>query len=137
MRRLVSGLCEQGLHAIEGIADLTWINGLAEAAQGILTRTALTIVGFGAGRFQSVTPIRLPARKAHQHISLEVGSWLMVNCSASSLSNRLAPRGGGAWLALSWPLYAFFAIPDALMAYIDVTLMIGDIKSTGFEDVLL
>ena len=78
MRRLVSGLCEQGLHAIEGIADLTWINGLAEAASsGILTRTALTIVGFGAGRFQSVTPIRLPARKAHQHISL--GGGVMVD----------------------------------------------------------
>ena len=65
VRRLVSGSYENILEAVERVADLFHVNGLAEAVtQRVFARAALAGASPGAGRLQRVLSIRQPARAA-------------------------------------------------------------------------
>ena len=114
VRRLVPGTCQHILETVEGVADLFYVNGLAEAvAQGVLARAALAGASPGASRLQRVLPIRLPARAAHRAVHHVVGA----RGQSSDAPRRArvpgaasAPLGGGAWPASDWPRRAFSAI---------------------------
>ena len=63
VHRLVAGIGQHILEAVEGVADLFQVNGLAEAmAQSIFAHATLAGARSGAGRLQCVLPISLPTR---------------------------------------------------------------------------
>lgn len=73
VRRLVSSSHKRILEAVERVADLFYVNGLAEVViHGVFTRAAVAGARSGVGRLQRVLPICLQARAAHPASLLDV-----------------------------------------------------------------